>query len=81
MAFERGRYTSYSACGIPYLVGGLVDDVDRLIARSPEEHRRNGIDVRVRHDVLAIDTEAQTVTVRDLDGGDRPTRWCPTTSS
>ena len=41
VAFERGEYTSYSACGIPYYVGGLVDDLDDLVARSPEEHRRN----------------------------------------
>jgi NADPH-dependent 2,4-dienoyl-CoA reductase/sulfur reductase-like enzyme len=36
VAFERGDYTSYSACGIPYFVGGEVTDVDDLIARSPE---------------------------------------------
>ncbi len=77
VAFERGRYTSYSACGIPYLVGGLVDAVDRLVARSPEEHRRNGIDARMRHDVIAIDTDARTVTVRDLDGGDAPVEVVP----
>lgn len=67
VAFERGDLTSYSACGIPYFVGGLVDDVDELIARSPEEHRRSGIDVRTRHEVVAIDTAARTVTVRELD--------------
>ena len=52
---------------MPYFVGGEVDDVDELIARSPEEHRRNGIDVRLRHEVVAIDLDARTVTVRDLD--------------
>ena len=40
VAFERGGYTSYSACGIPYSVGGVVTDPDSLIARSPEEFRR-----------------------------------------
>ncbi|MGH2944227.1 MAG: FAD-dependent oxidoreductase, partial [Solirubrobacteraceae bacterium] len=35
VAFERGPYTSYSACGIPYYVGGLVDDAGRLISRRP----------------------------------------------
>ena len=39
VAFEKGSYTSYSACGIPYLIGGLVDDVNALIARDPEELR------------------------------------------
>ena len=72
VAFERGDYTSYSACGIPYLVGGLVADVDDLIARTPEEHRRNGIDLRMRTEVIAIDLDARAVTVRDARSG--PTR-------
>ena len=67
VAFERGDYTSYSACGIPYFVGGEVTDIDALIARSPEEHRRNGIDVQMRSEVVAIDLGARAVTVRDLD--------------
>jgi len=66
VAFERGPYTSYSACGIPYLVGDLVSDVDRLVARSPEEHRRNGIDVRTGHEVVAIDLNRRQVRVHDL---------------
>ena len=69
IAFERGDYSSYSACGIPYFVGGLVTDVDELIARSPEEHRRNGIDIRMRTEITAIDTGARTVSARDLASG------------
>lgn len=67
VAFERGDYTSYSACGIPYFVGGEVEDLESLIARSPDEHRRNGIDVQMRAEVVAIDLDARAVTVRDLD--------------
>ena len=69
VAFERGSFTSYSACGIPYLVGDLVHDVDELVARSPEEHRERGIDVRIRHEVVAVDLDRRTVRVRGLDGG------------
>src|SRR5689334_19020197 len=69
VAFEKGSYTSYSACGLPFLVSNEVTDVDSLIARSPEEHRARGIDVRMRHEVVAIDIAARTVTVRDLDAG------------
>ena len=70
VALERGNWTSYSACGIPFLVGGLIEGgVDRLVARSPEQHRANGIDVRMRHEAVGIDTSARTVDVRDLDGG------------
>ncbi len=67
VAFERGSYTSYAACGVPYFVGDLVHDAEQLVARSPEEHRRLGVDVRTGHEVLSIDTATQTVTVRDLD--------------
>ena len=66
VAFERGEHTSYAACGLPYFVAGLVPSSERLVARSPEQHRANGIDVRTRHEVVAIDTSAQSVRVRDL---------------
>jgi NADPH-dependent 2,4-dienoyl-CoA reductase/sulfur reductase-like enzyme len=68
VAFERGPYTSYSACGIPYFVGDLLSDIDELVARSPDEHRKNGIDVRTGHEVVAIDVNKRRVRVRDLDG-------------
>ncbi|MDQ3987154.1 MAG: FAD-dependent oxidoreductase [Actinomycetota bacterium] len=70
VAFEKGNYTSYSACGIPYFVGGLVKDLERLIARTPERFRESySIDARVRHEVVDIDLEERKVTVRDLDEG------------
>ena len=69
LVFERGPHTSYSACGIPYLVAGLVEDPNRLVARTPEAFRAQGIDVRVRHEVTALDPSARRVTVHDLVGG------------
>jgi NADPH-dependent 2,4-dienoyl-CoA reductase/sulfur reductase-like enzyme len=65
---EKGHYTSYSACGIPYWISGTVSDGDSLIARSPEEHREAGIDVRMRTEATAIDLEQQTVSFRAVDG-------------
>ena len=62
VAFERGDYTSYSACGLPYFVAGLVSRRRRARRASPEEHRGNGIDVRTDHEVVAIDLPARTVT-------------------
>jgi NADPH-dependent 2,4-dienoyl-CoA reductase/sulfur reductase-like enzyme len=70
LAFERGRFTSYSACGIPYWVAGDVDGPDGLVARTAEEHRANGIDLRMETEVVAIDVEARTVDVRPSSGGD-----------
>jgi NADPH-dependent 2,4-dienoyl-CoA reductase/sulfur reductase-like enzyme len=68
VAFERGPYTSYSACGIPYFVGDLLSDIEELVARTPDEHRKNGIDVRTGHEVVAIDVNKRRVRVRDLAG-------------
>ena len=69
VAFERGNFTSYSACGIPYWIGGAVKDRDALIARRPEEFREAGISVHIRHEVVGIDPAAREVVVRDLDSG------------
>src|SRR4051794_25278830 len=69
VAFERGPYPSYSACGIPYYVGGLFDDSDRLISRSPDEHRANGIVLHARTEVVGNDLAARTLAVRDHQTG------------
>ncbi|MFD5519812.1 FAD-dependent oxidoreductase [Streptomyces sp. NPDC127066] len=69
VAFERGHFTSYSACGIPYWVGGDVPDRDRLIARTPEEHRERSIDLRMRTEVTGIDVAGARVRSRDLGTG------------
>ena len=66
VAFERGRATSYSACGIPDWIGGAVGSEAELIARTPEQHRANGIDVRMRTEVTAIDLDRRRVSWRDL---------------
>jgi NADPH-dependent 2,4-dienoyl-CoA reductase/sulfur reductase-like enzyme len=71
IAFERGAHSSYSACGIPYWVAGDIQDEEDLVARSPEEHRSNGIDLRMFTDVEAIDVQAGQVAVRDLASGRR----------
>lgn len=69
VAFERGHFTSYSACGIPYWIGGFVKSRDDLVARTPEKHRDAGIDLRMRHEVVSIDLAARQVVARDLDTG------------
>ncbi|HEX6418337.1 MAG TPA: FAD-dependent oxidoreductase [Acidimicrobiales bacterium] len=70
VVLERGRWTSYSACGIPYLVGGLVGDLDDLVARSPAEFRDDhDIDVRLGHEAHAIDLDARTVEAWDARAG------------
>jgi len=66
VVFERSGFTSYAACGIPYFVGDVVQDPDDLVARTPEEHRRRGIDARIHHEVSSIDVSDHAVVVRDL---------------
>lgn len=65
VVLERGSWTSYSACGIPYWIGGEVDSADALVARTPEEHLANGIDLRLGVEATAIDPIGRTVSVRD----------------
>jgi NADPH-dependent 2,4-dienoyl-CoA reductase/sulfur reductase-like enzyme len=68
VAFERGPYTSYSACGIPYFVGDVVEVLDSLVVRTPEAFRdRNQIDAFLRHEVTEIDLDSRKVRVRDLE--------------
>ena len=75
VVLERGRNTSYSACGIPYLVGGSVKELDDLVVRTPQEFRdHHRIDVRIGHEVTGIDLGARTVEVRALDQGGRTFR-------
>src|SRR5215213_2321452 len=62
VVLERTEQTSYSACGIPYWVAGEVDSADDLVSRSPEEHRRRGIDLRTGTEATAIDVDAAEVT-------------------
>ncbi|MEU5212725.1 FAD-dependent oxidoreductase [Streptomyces sp. NPDC020742] len=70
-AFERSHFTSYSACGIPYWVGGVVDGPDALIARTAEEHRARDIDLRMRTEVTELDLDRGRVRTRELDNGGR----------
>jgi NADPH-dependent 2,4-dienoyl-CoA reductase/sulfur reductase-like enzyme len=74
VVLEKGAWTSYSACGIPYLVGGSVGDVDDLVARSPETFRdEHALDVRLGHEVRVIDLDARRVEAWDHTAGEAVT--------
>ncbi|HEY1486526.1 MAG TPA: FAD-dependent oxidoreductase, partial [Micromonosporaceae bacterium] len=65
IAFERGPDTSFSACGIPYWIGGDVSDVDNLISRTPEVfEQKYDIEVRLHSEAVRIDPDRRTVTIR-----------------
>jgi NADPH-dependent 2,4-dienoyl-CoA reductase/sulfur reductase-like enzyme len=65
---EAGQFTSYSNCGIPYWVGGEVEDAEALIARTPAAFAEQDIQIRFGTRAQRIDVEAATVTVRSDDG-------------
>ncbi|QNA72284.1 FAD-dependent oxidoreductase [Streptomyces sp. So13.3] len=69
IAFERGHHTSYSACGIPYWIGGEVDGADALVARTAAEHRERGIDLRLGTEAVGIDLDRRRVRTREVAGG------------
>jgi NADPH-dependent 2,4-dienoyl-CoA reductase/sulfur reductase-like enzyme len=69
IAFEKSAFASYAACGEPYYVSGDIPTLDKLIARTPEQFARAGIDLRHHHEVVAIDTDRQVVVVRNHADG------------
>jgi NADPH-dependent 2,4-dienoyl-CoA reductase/sulfur reductase-like enzyme len=71
IAFEKGPHVSYASCGLPYLVGGTIDDTSRLLRRTPEIFKADyGIDVRTLHEVVEIDIKQRQLGIRLLDTGE-----------
>jgi len=68
IVFEKGRWVSYAHCGTPYFVKGEVASLTDLLSLSPAEAAERGIDLRREHEVVAVDTAAETVTVTPRDG-------------
>ena len=67
---EKGAYISYANCGLPYYIGGIIEDRERLFVQTPEAFaKRFNIDVRVHSEVIAINPDQKLVTVRVLNGG------------
>lgn len=67
--FEKGEYISYANCGLPYYIGGVIEERDRLFVQTPEAFgKRFKIDVRTRSEVTAVDVASRQVTVRRADG-------------
>lgn len=66
---EKGKYISYANCGLPYYIGGVIADREKLLVQTPASFgKRFRIDVRVENEVIAIDPEKKTLTIRKADG-------------
>ena len=69
--FEKTGYVSFANCGLPYHVGGIIEERDKLLMMTPEKFAKQfRVDARVRHEVTKIDREGKRVRVRNLDTGD-----------
>jgi CoA-disulfide reductase len=69
VVYEKADTVSFGACGLPYFVGDFFSNPDYMIARTAEEFQKTGIDVNIKHEVLAVDFEKHKVTVKNLKTG------------
>jgi len=67
IVFERTGYVSYGSCGLPYFIGGLIENPKDLVARTPAQFAKQNIEARTHHEVQAIDSANKMVTVRDRE--------------
>jgi NADPH-dependent 2,4-dienoyl-CoA reductase/sulfur reductase-like enzyme/rhodanese-related sulfurtransferase len=71
LVFERSGYVSYANCGLPYYIGGAIEEPEALTLQTPESFfARFRVDMRVRHEVTAIHPEKKTVSVKALETGE-----------
>ena len=71
VVFERSGFISYATCGLPYYIGGVIEDPDALTLQTPESFfRRFRIRMKVHHEVTAIHPDRKTVTVKNLESGE-----------
>lgn len=67
--FEKGKYISYANCGLPYYIGGVIEERDNLFVQTPKDFsNRFAVDVRTESEVIEIDRQHKKVTVRTSDG-------------
>ena len=67
IVFEKSGHVSYANCGLPYYVGGVIENESDLLLQTPESlHKRFRLDVRVSTEVLAINAAAHTLTLKNL---------------
>lgn len=65
IVFEKGPFVSFANCGLPYAISGEIKERDALLVQTPEAlKKRFNLDVRPFHEVLAIEPEEKTVTVK-----------------
>ena len=70
VVFERSGYISYANCGLPYYIGGVIEDLEELTLQTPESFfSRFRVQMKVHHEVTAIHPDRKTVSVKNLETG------------
>jgi len=68
---EKGKYISYANCGLPYYIGGVIENRGDLMVMTPElMDYRFDIDIRTQHEVLSLDASNKTVEIKNLITGE-----------
>ena len=71
VVFERSGFISYANCGLPYYIGGVIEDPEELTLQTPESFfSRFRIQMKVHHEVTAIHPDRKTVSVKNLETGE-----------
>ncbi|MEY8721378.1 FAD-dependent oxidoreductase [Bacteroides stercorirosoris] len=69
LLLEKGKYISYANCGLPYYIGGVIAEREKLLVQTPASFgQRFRVDVRVENEVTAISPQNKTITIRTADG-------------
>ena len=72
IVFERGEYISFANCGLPYHIGGAIENRDDLLLQTPESFKKRfNVEVRTKNEVVKIDRGEKRVEVLDLNSGDK----------
>ena len=70
IVYEKAKYISFGACGLPYYIGGFFDDPNNMIARTKEQFEKTGVNVFVQHEVLSVCKDSKTIQVKNLETGE-----------
>jgi len=69
---ERGDYISYANCGLPYHIGGAIEERDSLFVMTPEKFRAwMNVDVRTKNEAIRIDREKKEVEIFNRESGEK----------
>ena len=66
VVYEKGKFLSYGACGLPYYVSGENDDYTKMIARTKEQFEEQGMEIFLQHEVVKVVPEKKQVMIKDL---------------